>query len=71
MSLISTAKYRSTESVYHCHWHTWVHWVTERDLNPLSPTVIDLADIFFGLGPRKEIQSSDSEKSSDDYFQYT
>ena len=52
--LVSRTKHCSTESIYQYHWCAGVCWATERGFDPLSPTVNDLAEYFFALGPRKE-----------------
>ena len=56
--------------LYRCHWHAWVRWVIEQDLDPLSPTVIDLAENFLALVKERK-QSSDSENSLSGHFHHS
>ena len=76
---VCAAKRASTQSLYNYRWNAWMYWCLEREMDPIDPPVMALADFLFEekklapfsvKGYRSAISSTLKHLSSRFFFRY-
>ena len=52
---VCASRRASTQSLYNYHWNTWMDWCLEREMDPIDPTVMALADFLIFLFEEKKL----------------
>ena len=58
VDLVSASHRRGTQSVYSSHWKRWVHWCNSNQVNPLSPTHMNLGNFLGHLSRDLKLSAS-------------
>ena len=52
---VCAAKRASTQSLYNYRWNAWIDWCLEREMDPIDPSVMALADFLIFLFEEKKL----------------
>lgn len=52
---VCAAKRASTQSLYNYRWNTWMDWCLQREMDPINPSVMTLADFLIFLFEEKKL----------------
>ena len=55
---VCASRRASTQSLYNYRWNTWMDWCLEREMDPIDPTVMALADFLIFLFEEKKLAST-------------
>ncbi|MCG7878571.1 MAG: hypothetical protein JAY75_22815 [Candidatus Thiodiazotropha taylori] len=52
---VCAAKRASTQSLYNYRWNSWMDWCLEREMDPINPSIMALADFLIFLFEEKKL----------------